>query len=105
MQFIAVITTVDQRESADALCRHLVENRLVACAQISAIDSYYQWQGQLQHESEFRLLFKTTSARYHEVEAAIKSLHPYQLPAIVALPFSHVEPAFAAWLQQQTHNC
>jgi periplasmic divalent cation tolerance protein len=102
MEYIAVITTVDSRDTAEHICRTLVEQRLVACAQISVIDSFYQWNGAIQYDNEFRLLCKTTRTRYADVEAAIKALHPYQLPAIIALPFSHIEPAFAQWLQQQT---
>ncbi len=102
MEYIAVITTVDSRDAAERICRVLVEQRLVACAQISVIDSFYHWNSATQHDNEFRLLCKTTCARYADVEATINALHTYQLPAIFALPFSHIEPAFAQWVQQQT---
>ena len=104
MSAIAVFTTVGSRSKAEALARALVERKLVACAQISVIDSFYRWQGELQHEPEFRLLLKTTRERYNAVEAAIRELHPYELPAIVALEFDAVYAPFAAWIDQETRG-
>ena len=73
---IAVVTTVATRDDAQRLARALVERRLAACAQISAIDSVYHWKGVVQQEPEFRLLFKTTEERYPLVETTIRALHP-----------------------------
>ena len=58
---LLVLTTVATRADADALARAMVEQRLAACGQISAIDSVYRWQGAVQSEGEFRVLFKTTA--------------------------------------------
>jgi periplasmic divalent cation tolerance protein len=85
VNLIAVITTVGSVEDARKLATALVERRLAACAQISQIESVYRWKGAIQHEPEFRVLFKTTAARYQDVEEAIRALHPYELPAIHAL--------------------
>jgi len=95
-----VVTTVGTREDAVALAHALVEARLAACAQIEAIDSVYRWQGAVHAEPEFRVLFKTVAQRYAEVEAAIRARHPYELPAIHALPTAAAEPAYAAWLNE-----
>ena len=59
MDCIAVITTVASRDDARRIATALVERRLVACAQISEIESLYHWDGALQHDAEFRLLLKT----------------------------------------------
>lgn len=99
---LLVLTTVATRAQADALARALVQRRLAACAQISAIDSVYEWQGQLHAEAEQRLLLKTSAARYADLCAALRELHPYTLPAIVALPCAHAEAAFADWVRAQT---
>lgn len=100
MTLLAVYTTVARREQADAICAALVERRLVACAQIDAVDSVYVWQGALQREPEFRLLLKTTAARYDALAAALRELHPYALPAIYALPVVQADAAYAAWVEQ-----
>lgn len=99
MQLIAVFTTVATIEEARALARSLVEHRLVACAQISPIESFYEWQGAVQNANECRLLLKTTEARRVAVEAAIRATHGYDVPAIFSLPLQHVHPPFADWVE------
>jgi periplasmic divalent cation tolerance protein len=95
---LAVVTTVGSREEAHRLARTLVERKLAACAQISEIESIYAWKGTVQQEPEFRVLLKTVSERYGEIEQAIRELHSYELPAIHAFAFKHVFPAYAAWI-------
>ena len=97
---IAVVTTVASRDEARKLALALVDRKLAACAQISAIESIYPWKGVIQEEPEFRLLLKTTEARYAAIEAAIRELHPYELPAIHAFAFAHVDAAYAAWIAE-----
>lgn len=100
MKLIAVHTTVSTVEEARKIARTLVERKLVACAQISRIESFYCWNGAVQNEPEFRLLFKTTDARYQAVESAIRELHPYELPAIWAVALARVHEPYAAWVDE-----
>jgi periplasmic divalent cation tolerance protein len=94
-KLIAVLTTVATRDDARQMARTLVERKLVACAQIEQIESFYEWDGDINSEPEQRLLLKTTPERYAEVEAAIREMHGYALPAIYALP---VEQAFGPYV-------
>jgi periplasmic divalent cation tolerance protein len=98
MRPIAVFTTVGSQDDARAMARALVERELAACAQISAIESFYVWDGTLQHEPEWRIVFKTTDERYAAVEAAIRDLHGYELPAIHAVAFEHVLAPYGEWV-------
>jgi periplasmic divalent cation tolerance protein len=104
MTAIAVVTTVGNREEARQLARTLVERKLAACAQISEIESIYRWKDAVQQEPEFRLLFKTTTERYADVERAIREVHSYELPAIHALAFEHVFPAYATWIEENARD-
>ncbi|HNB46362.1 MAG TPA: divalent-cation tolerance protein CutA [Burkholderiaceae bacterium] len=99
---LAVVTTVGQRADAQALARALVELRLAACAQISEIESVYHWDGALQQDAEWRVLFKTQRALYPAVEAAILARHPYSLPAIHAWALEPISAAYAAWIAAET---
>jgi periplasmic divalent cation tolerance protein len=96
-----ILTTVATREDAQRLAHAMVEQRLAACAQISAIESVYRWDGALQCEPEWRLLFKTTEAARTALQAALLAAHPYELPAIVALPME-AQAAFADWVDAET---
>src|SRR6266436_7143168 len=76
-----VITNLPDRGSAAKLAFELVEKRLAACINIlSPCRSIYRWKGKTEDAEEFPMLIKTTSARYAELEAAIRSGHPYELP-------------------------
>lgn len=97
-----IVTTVATREQARALARSLVEARLAACAQISEIESLYRWQGAIEQEAEFRVVFKTTAERQAAAMAAIAGQHPYELPAIHALAADAVDPRYAAWVAGET---
>ena len=96
---VAIVTTVATREQAQAIATDLVERGLAACAQWSPIDSIYRWQGALQHDTEIRLLLKTTAANYAAVEAAIRERHPYELPAIYALAIVDAFDPYADWVR------
>jgi periplasmic divalent cation tolerance protein len=97
-QPIAVVTTVGSQAEAQTMARSLVERGLAACAQIEAIESFYRWKGAVQHDAEFRVTFKTIESQYPVVEAAIRALHSYELPAIHAVALAHVHAPYAQWV-------
>jgi periplasmic divalent cation tolerance protein len=102
MAFLAVVTTIDSRDQALVIARALVERHLAACVQLSEIESVYRWKGEVKQEREVRLLCKTVKARYDEVEAAIRELHSYDLPAIHAVALDRVNDTYAEWIRRET---
>lgn len=99
MKYLAVITTVGSQAEARSMARVIVERKLAACAQISEIESFYTWNGALQNDKEFRVLFKTTDERYAAIENAIRELHTYELPAIHAVPIARIHAPYAEWIE------
>jgi periplasmic divalent cation tolerance protein len=99
---IAVLTTVGTRAEARAMAHALIERKLAACAQISEIESFYAWDGAVQNEGEFRVLFKTTRERHAAVEGAIRELHSYDLPAVHAIALESVYPPYAEWIERNS---
>jgi len=97
-----VLTTVDSDETAERIARALVEQRLAACVQTCPIHSVYRWQCKVRRDPEVRLLIKTTRARYPAVADVLRSMHPYELPVIMALPVKEVPPDVAAWVRAET---
>ena len=97
-----VVTTLANREQALALGREMVERRLAACAQVSAIDSVYRWQGAVAHEPEFRLLLKTRAALWPALLAALREAHPYELPAIHAIAVDQAYAPYVEWVHAST---
>ncbi len=100
--YLAVVTTLGSRDEAQRMARALVERRLGACAQISEIQSFYTWEGAVQDDPEYRLLLKTRTALYDDVEAAILELHSYDLPAIHAYPVARLSQPYADWIDEST---
>ena len=103
METILVISTLPDRENAEKLAHVLIEQQLAACVNIlPGATSVYRWQGKVESANETIVLIKTTMARYPALEAAIKILHPYELPEIIAVPLSAGLPAYLAWVDTET---
>jgi periplasmic divalent cation tolerance protein len=82
-----VLTTVASEAEAEKIGATLVERHLAACVQtIGPITSRYRWQGKVEQAEEWQCLAKTEAGRYPEVEDAIRELHSYEEPEIVANP-------------------
>ena len=105
MEVVLLYTTWPDAGTADACARAAVEARLAACVHVAApVTSTYRWEGAVETAAEVPALFKTTAARAAELRALILRRHPYELPAVVALPI--VEAAshapFLAWVAAET---
>lgn len=99
MGVIAVLTNLPDSASAFNLARALVERRLAACVNVLApATSFYRWEGRLQQEQETPLLIKSTTEAYDELERAIRELHPYELPEIIALPVERGLEKYLGWV-------
>lgn len=106
IDFLQVFTTVPDRETADNLANELVfKSRLAACVQITGeIKSYYTWQNKECRTAEYFCIIKTTGKLFPRVEQKIKSLHPYQVPEIVAVPLAAVSDDYRQWMETVIHD-
>jgi periplasmic divalent cation tolerance protein len=86
-------------ETAERIGRALVEERLAASANVvPGVRSVYRWRGAVREASEALLVVKTTSARVAALAARVRDLHPYELPAVVALPVVDGSAAYLDWI-------
>lgn len=100
---LVVLTNLPDAESAQRLAADVVGRRLAACANVLApCRSVYRWNGAVETADETPVFLKTTRGGYPALEAAIRSLHPYELPEIVALPVAAGWPAYLAWVAEAT---
>ena len=98
-EYVQVLTTVGSEEEADRVGTALLERRLVACVQtLGPIVSRYRWQGKLEHEREWQCLAKTEARLYEEVEAAIRAVHSYEEPEILAIPVLAGSRGYLDWI-------
>lgn len=100
---IQITTTTDTRERAEAIARALVGQRLVACAQICGpIASTYWWKGKIECADEWMIVMKTREALYEKAEQAIRALHPYETPEIIAVPIKAGLAEYLRWIEGET---
>jgi periplasmic divalent cation tolerance protein len=103
MAVLLVVTNTPDRAVAQKIASALIEQRLAACVNVLAeCTSVYRWKGAVEAAAEVPLLIKTRAEQYDAVEAAICSLHPYELPEIIAFPVARGLPAYLDWVEAQT---
>lgn len=96
---ILVLMTAGSREEAVRLADVLVVARLAACVQIlPEIESVYHWEGKIERAPEVLLLAKTTATNFAALETAVRSLHTYETPEIIALPITAASAPYLYWL-------
>lgn len=97
-----VRSTFAKKDEALLVASGLLEQKLIACANISGeITSVFRWEGKIQQEQEVVLLVKTTKDKAETVVNALKTLHGYQIPSILAWPASLANADFLAWVEQE----
>ena len=102
MQYIQIQITFPTAESADKMAEKLVQERLVACAQVcGTVKSIYIWEGVCATSTETLLLAKTTLELFAHAESVIRKEHPYECPQIVALPLIAANADYLDWLREQ----
>ncbi len=98
-EFLVAWCACPSAEVADGLSRALVEQRLVACATaLPGARSTYRWQGEIEQADEVVLMLKTRAADWPALEAAVRELHPYDVPELIATPIDKGSPAYLQWL-------
>ena len=102
-KFIQVVTTTATQEDARKIAGALVEQRLAGCVQIvGPIESSYRWQGKIETAAEWQCWIKTRHELYDKVEQAIRKLHTYEVPEILAVPIVAGSKPYLRWLDEIT---
>ena len=95
---LQVLTATGSEEEADKIASALVERRLAACVQVlGPVRSRYRWEGEVQDDREWICLAKTTGEGYPELESAIRELHSYDEPEIVATAIEVGSEGYLEW--------
>ena len=98
-KYTQVFVTVPSRREADRLAKVILEARLVACVQIAGpITSRYWWRGRLETANEWLCLLKTEGRLFRRLDKAIRALHTYETPEIVAVAITAGSQAYLKWI-------
>ncbi|MFH1037433.1 MAG: divalent-cation tolerance protein CutA [PVC group bacterium] len=100
--YIVVLMTSPDREEARTIALTLLEERLAACVSIFPRgESYFRWEGKIDQAEEFLLVAKTRGKKLNGLIGAVKKIHRYEVPEIVALPVSGGSREYLDWLGEE----
>ncbi len=100
--YIQVVTTTERKEDAQRIARALVEARLAACVQIvGPITSTYRWKGAIETAEEWQCAAKSRQDLFAQIDEAIRAIHPYEVPEILAVPIAAGSSAYLEWLEAE----
>lgn len=100
-EICVIVSTVPPGRSA-AIAEKLLGSGLVACVNIVPVRSLYRWKGENCNDEEHLLVIKTRSALADDVIRAIRMVHPYEVPEIIALPVVAGHAPYISWVYGET---
>jgi len=101
-EYSIVISTFSDKSTAKKTAKLLVERQLAACVQMLPIESVYLWKGKICEDDEIMLFIKSKTVLFDKVAAAIKEIHPYEVPEIIQIPITDGLPKYLKWIGECT---
>lgn len=98
MNALLVFCTCPDDDTAERIAQALVGRRLAACVSRSAVRSVYRWRDAVEAAGEVQLVIKTSRERYDALERALRELHPYELPEILAVEAAAGLAGYLDWI-------
>jgi periplasmic divalent cation tolerance protein len=100
MPYNIVFMTTNTKEEAVKIVRALLEERLIACANIiDSVSSFFLWQGKIEKEKEALAIMKTHERLFDKLSKRVMELHNYEVPEILALPIVNGLPSYLDWMK------
>lgn len=97
---IVVMVTTANREEAEKIARYLLDEKLIASANIiGPVLSLFWWTGKVESAEEHVLLMKSRIDLFEKLSETIKALHSYEVPEIIALPIGKGSRTYMEWLK------
>ncbi len=101
MGYVVVFVTCPDRETTQRIAEELIERKLAACVNITTeINSVYFWQGNIEKDTEYLMIIKTSEELFEELETFIKNNHPYTVPEIIGIPIVKGSKEYLDWIDQ-----
>lgn len=97
MKFIFVYITNPTKKEAEKIARRLLEKRLIACANIFPVGSFYWWKDKIEHGKEYALIGKTKEKYYRKIIKEVEKIHSYSVPCVAKLP-AFFNEKYKKWL-------
>ncbi len=96
---VAVLVTCPTMRTAKRVGAALVTRRLAACVNIvPGVESLFWWKGKVDRSKEVLLIAKTTARMFEPLRRCVISVHPYEVPEVIAIQLSAGHPPYLAWI-------
>lgn len=96
-----VLVTFSNIEEARRIVTVLVEEQLVACANLfPGVESVYLWKGKLETSLEVAGILKTAAGCISRLEARFMALHSYEVPEFLVLSPASGTEAYLNWIRK-----
>ncbi|MDG6222246.1 MAG: divalent-cation tolerance protein CutA [Candidatus Bathyarchaeota archaeon] len=100
MKYIIVLMTVSSKSEAEDIIQKLLEEHLIACANIlDAVCSLFWWKEKIEQENETLVLMKSSEELFKKLTKRIQDLHSYEVPEILALPILDGSQSYLDWMK------
>ncbi|MBC7131111.1 divalent-cation tolerance protein CutA [Candidatus Bathyarchaeota archaeon] len=97
---IVVFVTTSSREEAEKIAEKLLEEKLIACANIiGPVHSLFWWQSKIDQAQEHLIIMKTIKNLFNKLSERVKALHSYEVPEIIAMPIVEGFKPYMEWLE------
>jgi periplasmic divalent cation tolerance protein len=98
-RYIIIIVTTPSKQEAEKIAQHLIDKRLIACANIiGPVSSVFHWSGKTEHAEEYLILLKSRKDLFEKLSETVKALHSYEVPEILVLPIVGGSEGYLNWL-------
>ncbi|RUM41063.1 MAG: divalent-cation tolerance protein CutA [Desulfocapsa sp.] len=98
--FIFVYITAKDFDEARKIARHLLEKKLIACANIFPVRSMFWWEGKIEECVEFVVIVKTKAEKFKELREEVKKIHSYSVPCICSFVVEEGLREFLDWIDK-----
>ncbi len=97
--YVVLITT--PADKGKDIAEYIIKEKLGACVNIvSEVSSIYWWKGNIERDKESLLVIKTSGNKLRDLIDKVKSVHPYTVPEIIALPIEVGNEDYLRWIDE-----
>jgi periplasmic divalent cation tolerance protein len=106
IEYIIVLITTPNQETSEVIANTLLEKKLAACVNmVGSILSFYNWEGDINRDEEMLLIVKSRAELFEsDLIPAVRAVHPYEVPEILALPILMGSANYLAWIDDVTQQ-
>lgn len=101
MSFSIIYVTHENITEAKKISDHLLNKKLIACANFIPIEAAYWWNGTIESENEIVSILKTRNELWEKVKKEIETIHPYDVPCIMKLQVE-ANDSYEQWIREET---